>query len=129
MIKNRECPPEELPGARKKSFAMFYGGTEIWFEHLDGMGRHTGLVKEKFLRGAASFQRPSAPSLFALNAAETRMTRELAEKIASVLAKGKKLFFRVAVVGCGPWGEASFEKRLPAAGRTRPLCGKLSGGL
>ncbi len=27
----------ELPGFRKKSFVLHYGGGEIWFEHLDGI--------------------------------------------------------------------------------------------
>lgn len=35
-------------GLKKKSFSMFFGGGEIWFEHLDGMYGYTDLAIEKF---------------------------------------------------------------------------------
>ena len=36
-----------LPGYHKKSFAMPFGGGEIWFEHLDGMYSYTDLAIQK----------------------------------------------------------------------------------
>lgn len=38
---------KDLPGLTKKSFSMFFGGGEIWFEHLDGIYEHTDLAIEK----------------------------------------------------------------------------------
>lgn len=37
--KAMEPSGRELPGFRKKSFALPYRGGMIWFEHLDGPGR------------------------------------------------------------------------------------------
>lgn len=37
--KAMEPSGRELPGFRKKSFALPYRGGMIWFEHLDGLGR------------------------------------------------------------------------------------------
>ena len=37
--KAMEPSGRELPGLRKKSFALPYRGGMIWFEHLDGLGR------------------------------------------------------------------------------------------
>ena len=36
-----------LCGLNKKSFSMFFGGGEIWFEHLDGLYDRTDLAIEK----------------------------------------------------------------------------------
>ena len=38
--------PRDLPGFRKKSFAMYFRGGEIWFEHLDGIYEYEALVLE-----------------------------------------------------------------------------------
>ena len=37
--KAMEPSGRELPGLRKKSFALPYRGGMIWFEHLGGLGR------------------------------------------------------------------------------------------
>lgn len=37
----------ELPGFRKKSFVLHFGGGEIWFEHMDGIYQYTELAIEK----------------------------------------------------------------------------------
>ena len=37
--KAMEPSDRELPGFRKKSFALPYRSGMIWFEHLDGLGR------------------------------------------------------------------------------------------
>lgn len=37
--KAMEPSGRELPGFRKKSFALPYRSGMIWFEHLDGLGR------------------------------------------------------------------------------------------
>ena len=38
-VKAMEPSGRELPGFRKKSFALPYRSGMIWFEHLDGLGR------------------------------------------------------------------------------------------
>ena len=39
---------KDLPGLSKKSFSMFFGGGEIWFEHLDGIYEHTDLPSKSW---------------------------------------------------------------------------------
>ena len=57
--RSAEKRPEDLPGARKKSFLLPFAGGEIWFEHLDGMDRYTELAVQKLRADAAIFRRPS----------------------------------------------------------------------
>ena len=76
---------EEPRGLRKKSFSMFFGGGEIWFEHLDSL----------------QFLRPSAPSLIAVNLDETRLTAALTAALQKYLLQTGKRFARVVVVGLG----------------------------
>lgn len=51
----------ELPGFRKKSFVLYFGGGEIWFEHLDGIYQYTEHALEKLCADSDFFCRPSAP--------------------------------------------------------------------
>ena len=55
--------PGMLPGYLKKSFSMPFHGSEIWFEHLDGIYDNEELVTEKLQRDAENFSRPSSPGL------------------------------------------------------------------
>lgn len=91
--------PRELPGFKKKSFSMAFGGGEIWFEHLDGMYGHTYLAVEKLESDYTQFRRPSAPSLIAVNLDETAVDVELINAVAEKLLNGGKRFTRVAFVG------------------------------
>jgi len=90
---------EDLPGAEKQSFSMYYGGGTIWFEHLDGMKDHTNLVMGKFEKDYCQFISPSQPSLIAINLDETIVNHMIIDLIAEKLLYGKKRFMRVVFVG------------------------------
>ena len=89
----------ELPGVKKKSFAMPFGGGEIWFEHLDGIGGHAALALQKLEGDCARFRAPSATSLMAVNLDETDVTSALIAVLADKLLHLGKRFTRVAFVG------------------------------
>jgi len=91
--------PQELPGVKKKSFSMYFGGGEIWFEHLDGIYEYTYLAIEKFENDYFTFKKPSKPSLLAINLDETIVTLELIDVITMKLLNGDKHFTRVVFVG------------------------------
>ena len=91
--------PEALPGAKKPSFVLPYGGGEIWFEHLDGIGPHTELVLDKLQRESRSFLLPSRPAQIGFVLNETRVTKALADEIAALLCGGQKPFRRVCFIG------------------------------
>lgn len=94
-----EKRPEELPGARKKSFLLPFAGGEIWFEHLDGMDRYTELAVQKLRADAAIFRRPSSSGYIAFVLDETRITDELISEVAGALLMPGKQFARAAFVG------------------------------
>lgn len=86
-------------GINKKSFSMFFGGGEIWFEHLDGMYQYTNLAIEKLESDYQQFKRPSMPSLIAINLDETFVDNGLICAIAGKLLNSDKRFTRVVFVG------------------------------
>ena len=90
---------EMLPGVRKPSFVLPFGGGEIWFEHLDNMGPHTELVLDKLLNDSRSFLLPSRPAQIGFVLSETRMTKALIDEIAALLCGGQKPFRRVCFIG------------------------------
>lgn len=90
---------DALPGAKKPSFVLPYGGGEIWFEHLDGMGLHTELVLDKLRRESRSFLLPSRPAQIGFVLTETCVTKALADEIAALLCGGQKPFRRVCFIG------------------------------
>lgn len=57
--KAMESSGRELPGFRKKSFALPYRGGMIWFEHLDGLGR---FCQGRTVKSAGSFPDGWPPS-------------------------------------------------------------------
>lgn len=91
--------PEMLPGVKKPSFVLPFGGGEIWFEHLDGMGPHTELVLDKLQRESRSFLLPSKPAQIGFVLTETCVTQVLADEIAALLCGGQKPFRRVCFIG------------------------------
>ncbi|MGN1422545.1 MAG: hypothetical protein ACI4XA_04150 [Oscillospiraceae bacterium] len=91
--------PEELPGVKKKSFPLYFGGGEIWFEHLDGMYQFSGLVLEKLRGDSKTFLKPSGPSAIGFVLNETIVTDEISQEIARLLCSGKKVFTRVCFIG------------------------------
>lgn len=102
----------ELPGFRKKSFALPFDGGEIWFEHLDGIYGFTGLVIEKLTADMPYFQRPSAPSNIGFVLNETDITDEVISLIAASLLDTKKHFMRVAFIGADKRTAKELKKRL-----------------
>lgn len=86
-------------GVNKKSFSMFFGGGEIWFEHLDGLYGNTELALEKLEKDYQEFKRPSLPSLMAINLDETDVDDRLIHAVVEKLLRGEKRFTRVVFVG------------------------------
>ena len=100
----RAPQPEEgsgraLPGWRKQSFALPYRGGMIWFEHLDGLGTHTDLAREKLARDRHALLSPSGPGLVCVALNETRVNGALADELMDALRHGGKRFTRVCLVG------------------------------
>ena len=89
----------EPVGINKKSFSMFFGGGEIWFEHLDGLYGYTNLAIEKFEKDYQECKRPSLPSLIAINLDETEVNDRLVHAVTEKLLHGEKRFTRVVFVG------------------------------
>ena len=87
--------PESLPGVKKKSFVLPFRGGEIWFEHLDGMYQYTDLVLEKLKRDRMVFLLPSKPSQIAFVLDETVVTKDIVEKIATLLCDEQKKYASV----------------------------------
>lgn len=90
--------PGDLPGCKKKSFSLPYGGGEIWFEHLDGMYGHGDLVLEKLRNDRPRFSRPSATSLICFVLDETQLTPEIVSAIVDALTNTQKLFLKVCFI-------------------------------
>lgn len=107
--------PREMPGFKKKSFSMAFGGGEIWFEHLDGMYEHTYLAVEKLESDYPQFRRPSAPSLIAVNLDETVIDDELINAVAEKLLNGEKRFTRVVFVGTDKASRRTIKNALSGA--------------
>lgn len=91
--------PEELPGVKKKSFALPFSGGEIWFEHLDGMYQYTELVLHKLREDSKVFLLPSRPGVIGFVMDETVINQTVVDEIAKVLCQGGKRFMRVAFIG------------------------------
>lgn len=108
--------PNELPGVKKKSFAMYFGGGEIWFEHLDGIYEYTDIALQKLENDYPTFRKPSAPSLIAVNLDETLINDKLIQALADKLAGGGKLFTRVAIVGADGGTKRKLKKALCGGG-------------
>lgn len=99
----------------KKSFSMFFGGGEIWFEHIDGLGKCTDIAAEKLVNDSKQFCRPSLPSLIAINVDETFVTDELVYLISDKLLRSGKQFTRTAVVGADKYTRRRLEEALRGA--------------
>lgn len=83
----------------KKSFAMYFGGGEIWFEHLDGMYSFTDEVIQKFIADTQSITKPSAPSLIAVNLDETVVDKKIIALITDTYIKNTRYIHKVVFVG------------------------------
>ena len=90
--------PRDLPGFRKKSFAMYFRGGEIWFEHLDGIYEYEALVLEKLRNDLPMFTKPSTTSLICFDFDETVITENIRLSVIEALTKTDKHFTRVCFV-------------------------------
>ena len=104
--------PYELAGVKKKSFAMYFGGGEIWFEHLDGIYEFTDIAVKKLEDDFPSFKKPSSPSLIDVNVDETLIDDSLIKALADKLVYGGKLFTRVEIVGADKGAKRKLKKAL-----------------
>lgn len=111
VLKN-EIPPEQLPGVRKKSFSMPFGGGEIWFEHLDGMYQYEKIVLEKLENDSEIFLKPSMPSLLAVNLDETVVTNDIIQKLMEYIFEHKKRFTKIVFVGLDRMGKTRIESEI-----------------
>lgn len=103
--------PENLPGARKKSFALPYRNGEIWFEHLDGMYQFSELALEKLISDSRVFLLPSKPARIGFVLSETEITDALVSRMAWLLCQTQKRFDRVCFIGA----DKQTKKRLQCA--------------
>ena len=104
--------PRELPGFKKKSFAMFFENSEIWFEHLDGIYENSNFVLEKFYEDFETFARSSMPSLICFNLDETEINDEIISVISGKLLNSEKTFLRVCFVGVNMKNSKKLKKAL-----------------
>ena len=119
----RRARPEEgsgreLPGWRKQSFALPYRGGMIWFEHLDGLGPHTDLAREKLMQDRPALLSPSGPGLVCVVLNETHVDGALADALTDALLHGGKRFTRVCLVGANLRTRRRIRR---AAGNAFPL--------
>jgi hypothetical protein len=106
---------KDLPGSNKKSFAMYFCGGEIWFEHLDGMYSFTDEVMHKFIYDTQNVTKPSAPSLIAVNLDETDVNEKIVDLITDTYIKNTRYIHKVVFVGLNRYSrklmEKAFQKR------------------
>jgi len=86
-------------GANKKSFSLFYHGGEIWCEHLDALGWHTELLKQKFAEDLKIIKRPSTSSYVAINMDQTEVSEEILELIINSLCRLDRPLKKVVFIG------------------------------
>ncbi|MDD6039345.1 MAG: hypothetical protein PUD20_11215 [bacterium] len=106
---------KEPIGLTKKSFTMFFGGGEIWFEHLDAIYGHSNLAIEKLEKDYLEFKRPSVPSLMAINLDETEVDEKLIAAITDKLLNGEKRLTRVVFVGLNLKNRYKIKRQLQSA--------------
>jgi len=102
--------PTELPGYRKKSFALPYNGGEIWFEHLDGIYEHEELVLKKLLSDTPIFIKPSATSFICFVFDETTVTDTILNAVFEAVFGTKKIFQKIAFCGLDKTRRKKFKK-------------------
>ena len=114
--KAMEPSGRELPGFRKKSFALPYRGGIIWFEHLDGLGCFCQLTLEKLRTDEPAFHLPSAPGCVAFVLSESKITSEITEALVRTLTETEKPFRRVAFIGADSKVRRELSRRLAPFG-------------
>jgi hypothetical protein len=111
-----EMREEEMAGIKKESFRLFYGGGELWIEHLDGIHEATDAAILKLREDYARLKRPSMPGAVAVNLEGTRVNAPLITEIARLFMSGEKRITRVAFVGVGRAEKKALKKALSKSG-------------
>lgn len=107
---------ENLPGYKKKSFALPYNGGEIWFEHLDGIYNNESLVLKKLESDVPLFSRPSSSSYICFVFNETEVTSRVLEATVNSILKNTKTFMKVAFTGLDRKWKAILKRELSKSG-------------
>lgn len=96
----------------RESFAMYFGGGQIWFEQLDALSVHKDIVKEKFIKDLEVIRRPSAPAFLAVNLNETLVDEDIAGMIVAGLRMVERRILKVVFVGLNKEGKKLLKKAL-----------------
>lgn len=107
---------ENLPGYKKKSFALNYNGGEIWFEHLDGIYGCDGLTVKKLTVDVPKFTRPSSPSFTCFAFDETAVTDAVFDSVRYALLDSGKRFMKAAFCGLERKNTVKFRKAFTGRG-------------
>lgn len=99
-------------GLAKQSFALPFGGSTLWYEHLDALGNDAQAALRKLAADLPALSRPSAPSLIAVVLDETRAGRALCGALASALARQAACPRRVVFIGLSAWERRRMRKAL-----------------
>ncbi len=108
-------------GTRTHSMKLAFHGGEIYFLHLDAFGDREDLVLARIVADAPTMLRPSYPAFVGVNVDETVLTSSIITAVASVLADKRKVFRKVAIVGCGGKDRRVFERALTEVGVDYPV--------
>ncbi len=102
-------------GTRTHSMKLAFHGGEIYFLHLDAFGDREDLVLSRIAADAPTMLRPSYPAFAGVNVDETILTPRIIEAIVDVLADERKVFRKIAIVGCSGKDRRVFERALAEA--------------
>lgn len=86
-------------GINKKSFSLYFGGGEIWCEHLDSLCDRKDLFFEKFDNDLKTIKRPSASSYLAVILNETDVDREMIDYLLDTFISLDKPLKKIAFIG------------------------------
>ena len=86
-------------GINKKSFSLYFGGGEIWCEHLDSLCDRKDLFFEKFDNDLKTIKRPSASSYLAVIVDETDIDREIIDYLLDTFISLDKPLKKIAFIG------------------------------
>ena len=86
-------------GMNKKSFSLYFGGGEIWCEHLDSLCDRKDLFFLKFDNDLKTIKRPSSSSYLAVIVDETDVDREMIDYLINSFVSLDKPLKKIAFVG------------------------------
>ena len=109
---SKDLEPELPLGLKTHSIKIAYHGGEIYFLQLDAFGTHEDLVLSRIIDDAPNMLRPSYPAFVGVNVDETILTPRIIEAVANVFSDKRKVFRKIAIVGCRKKDMRAFEKAL-----------------